>query len=167
MVESLPLYAKGNYTRRVLNRARDSLSKTKTRRTQCKAGYIRRKGYVRKFDKGILEKGYTVKRSDGKMYRIKPSKEAVHVKSMCVKDKNPPGKQFGHIRKGEFKKYGYSYTEPVRVRRAALEKAIAEFGAQSVYYKLKNLARLSLREAPDASRAFKEDKQWVESHYRL
>jgi hypothetical protein len=152
-----------NYTRHALHLG----SKHKTQRRRCPPGYVEKRGYVRKFDKNILERGYTVKRTDGKMYRIHPEKASVHVKPSCVKDKNPSGRGFGFIRMGEFKKYGYIYTEPAEIRHEALKKAINEFGAISVHDKLYTLTKMSLRKVPEASKIFKQDRHWVENHYRL
>ena len=152
-----------NYTRRAIHLG----STHKTQRKRCPPGYIEKRGYIRKFDRNILEKGYTVKRADGKMYRIHPEKASVHVKPSCVKDKNPPGKGYGFIRMGGFRKHGYIYTEPAEIRHDALKKAIGEFGAQSVHDKLYTLAKMSLRKLPEASKVFKQDSHWVENHYRI
>ena len=79
---------------------------------KCPPGMISRKAYVRKFSKGLMERGYTVKRDTGVAYRIKPKHSSVFVKSGCVKKpgnvKNP-GKLAGAMRKGELKKHGYAY----------------------------------------------------------
>jgi len=152
-----------SYTRRLLNQRTAS----KGRSLQCPEGYTQRRGYVRRFGKNIIDKGYTVKRRDGKTYRIKPEKEAVEVKPVCVKDRHPPGKLYGHIRRGEFKKHGYSYIADMKARRDALEKAVVEFGAPSVYYKLRALVRAAKRSVPEASKVFKEDMHWIDEKYKL
>ena len=152
-----------SYTRRLLNQRTAS----KGRSLQCPEGYTQRRGYVRRFGKNIIDKGYTVKRRDGKTYRIKPEKEAVEVKPVCVKDRHPPGKLYGHIRRGEFKKHGYSYIADMKTRRDALEKAVVEFGAPSVYYKLRALVRAAKRSVPEASKVFKEDMHWIDEKYKL
>ena len=159
----VPMLKRLNYTRRALHLG----SRTRTQKKRCPPGYIEKRGYVRKFDKNILDRGYTVKRADGKMYRIHPERASVHVKPSCVKDKNPPGKGFGFIRMGGFKKHGYIYTESAETRHQALKKAIAEFGSQSVYDKLYTLSKMSLRKVPEASKVFKQDVYWIENHYRI
>ena len=162
----MPRLAKTNYTRRVLHLG----SKSKTRkahRANCPLGFVERKGYVRRFEKEILEKGYTVKRANGRMYRIRPEKSSVHVKPTCVKDLNPPGKTFGPIRKGGLRKHGYIFTDMAETRHEALKKAVGEFGALSVYNKFYTLAKMSLRRAPDAHQVFRHDLHWIQAHYKL
>jgi hypothetical protein len=167
-----------NYTRRVLARQRARLAtagKTRnaTHKIKCRSGYIERKGYVRRFDTSILKKGYTVKKSGGKSYRIYPEKASVYVKPSCVKDRGlpgsgpAPGEGFGALRKGELKKHGYAYYEPKHVRETALRKAVAEFGALGVFRKLDVVAKLSKRTVPEASRIFKIDREWIRHHYKL
>ena len=145
-----------------------------TRKLHCPKGQVPRHGYVRRFGKTIMKKGYTVKRSEGKEYRIYPEKKSVFVKPSCVKDmgdphvKTPsPGNRIGPLRKGELKKHGYIYNESVTDRRDALKKAIKEFGTLGVYHKLDAVAKLSKFSVPEASKVFKEDRDWLKSHYEL
>ena len=159
----LPLEKRLNYTRRAIHLG----SKNKTQKKQCLPGYIEKRGYVRKFDKNILEKGYTVKRADGIIYRIQPRIASVHVKASCIKNKNPPGKEYGFIRMGGFIKNGYIYTEPVEIRRKALKISIKEYGIQSVYNKLRTLSMMALRKLPEASKIFKQDSHWIENNYKI
>jgi hypothetical protein len=139
---------------------------------RCPSGYIERKGYVRRFDTSILKRGYTVRRSKGKGYRIIPEHASVYVKPSCVKDRGLPGKLnpgegFGALRKGELKKHGYAYTEVRQVREAALRKAVAEFGALGVFRKLDVIAKLSKHTVPEAAKVFKADREWIREHYKL
>ena len=178
-VRSQTVYAESrkNFTRRILARQAGRLktagkAANSTHKMRCPSGYIERKGYVRRFDSSILKKGYTVKRSKGKGYRIFPDRASVYVKPSCVKDRGLPGKLapgdgFGPLRKGELKKHGYVYNEPLHVREAALRKAIVEFGALGVFRKLDVIAKLSKHTVPEAAKVFKADREWVRNHYKL
>ena len=176
-VKSQTVYAetRKRFTQRVLAKQSSRLRSTghqSTRRLQCPDGQIERKGYVRKFDTSILKKGYTVKRIKGQAYRIYPAKSTVYVKSACVKDRGlpgklDPGKGFGPLRKGELKKHGYVYNATEDIRHDALKKAVEEFGALGVYHKLDAIAKLSKRTAPEASKIFRKDREWINTHYKL
>lgn len=177
-VKAQTVYAESrkNYTHRVLARQRSrlrSMGKATTSRRRCPPGEILRKGYVRRFDQSVLNKGYTVRRKAGRHYRIYPERATVYVNPVCIKDRGlpgtiaGPGQGFGPLRKGELKKHGYIYDKEKAERRTALRKAIDEFGALGVFHKLDAVAKLSKRTAPEASRIFKADRDWVESHYRL
>jgi len=165
------------FTRRILARQAARLktagrAATSTRKIRCPSGYIERRGYVRRFDASILQKGYTVRRSKGKGYRIFPDRASVYVKPSCVKDRGLPGKVapgdgFGPLRKGELKKHGYIYLETRAVREAALRRAVAEFGALGVYRKLDVIAKLSKHTVPEAAKVFKADREWIREHYKL
>jgi hypothetical protein len=156
-----------SFTKRLLLRQREQSNTNSTRRKlRCPSGMIERRGYVRKFNTSVIKKGYTVRRKDGREYRIFPEKSSVHVKPICVKDRGLPGKLgpgegFGPLKKGELKKHGYAYIEPTEIRRAALKKAIEEFGAIGVYHKLDAVYKLSKRTVPAASKVFKSDRNWV------
>ena len=165
-----------NYSRRMRSRQTErlrALGKTATRKEKCPPGKIERRGYVRKFASPLLKKGYTVKRGNGKQYRIYPKKTSVYVRPGCVKDRGLPGtlgpgeKGIGPLRKGELKKYGYVYLKPEHVRHEALNKAIKEFGALGVYRKLDAVAKLSKLTAPQASRIFKQDRDWITRHHSI
>jgi len=121
-----------------------------------------------------MVKGYTVKRADGKEYRVYPESKSVFVKPSCIKDKGEPGiktpssgEGIGLLRKGELKKHGYIYNESVSERQTALKKAIKEFGTLGVYHKLDAIAKLSKYSVPEASRVFKSDREWLKDHYKL
>ena len=178
-VRSQTVYAESRrgFTRRVLARQAGRLKTagkgaSSTHKMRCPSGYIERKGYVRRFDTSILKKGYTVRRSKGKGYRIIPERASVYVKPSCVKDrglqgKTAPGEGFGALRKGELKKYGYIYTETKAIREIALRKAVAEFGALGVFRKLDVIAKLSKHTIPEAAKIFKADREWIREHYKL
>ncbi|NBO71895.1 hypothetical protein EBV26_15675 [bacterium] len=177
-VKAQTVYAESrkNYTHRVLAKQQSrlkSMGKPLTSRIRCPDGEVLRKGYVRRFEKNVLNKGYTVKRKSGKHYRIYPERATVYVKPVCVKDRGlaghgpGPGQSFGPLRKGELKKHGYVYDKQQSERHTALKKAVEEFGALGVFRKLDAVAKLSKRAAPEASKIFKADRNWIESNYKL
>lgn len=137
----------------------------------CPKGYIRRKGYTRKFKPVTKQHGYTVRRK-GKVYIAHPKKNATYVVSSCIKDRGLPGKgpregeRFAPLRKGELIKYGYQYRLSDSVRHKALERAVKAYGALSVYRKLDAVAKLSVRTAPDASTIFEKDRNWIRSTFK-
>lgn len=143
-----------------------------TASSNCPRGFIRRKGYTRRFKNTVKRLGYTVRRKDT-VFTVRPKKEEVHVASACIKDRGLPGKGprqgdgIGALRKGELIKYGYSYRLSDSARRSALKKAIDRYGALSVYRKLDAVAKLSLRTAPDASIIFGKDRDWIRMNYPL
>jgi hypothetical protein len=109
--------------------------------------------------------GFTVRRK-GKMYTVRPKANAVYVPSSCIKARGPAGtKVFGKLRKGDLIKYGYQYRLADRLRHKALEKAIPVYGAINVYRKLDAVAKLSTKSAPDASKIFAQDRDWINQHY--
>ncbi len=137
---------------------------------KCPPGQIARKGYVRRFSSGVKATGYTVKRKSGTTYKVYPKKKRTYVKSACVKDrglkgKAAPGEQIGPLRKGELRKYGYIYRLPTEQRHSALRKAVDAYGPLSVYRKLNAVAKLAVRTAPEASKAFKADRNWIQEKY--
>jgi hypothetical protein len=145
------------------------LKRTATRkmksRLQCPPGYIRREPYVRKYTTAIRRKGFTVKRKSGVSYKVYPTASAKFVESACIKDRGLEGKGtlkgIGPLRKGELKQFGYSVAIPKEQRHAALRKAVQKLGELSVYRKLDAVAKLSLRVAPEASKVFEDDRDWV------
>jgi hypothetical protein len=130
----------------------------------CPEGYTLRKGYTRKFSKSIKSNGFTVRRK-GTVYTVRPKANTVQVDASCVKKRNSkPG--IGKLRKGELIKYGYQYRLSDANRRKALEKAISQYGAVSVYRKLNAVAKLSVTSAPEASTIFSKDRNWVHSKFK-
>lgn len=127
----------------------------------CPPGYRRRKSYTRKVSNSIAKEGFTVRRK-GQIYTAHPNTSPVYVPSTCVKIPVSTKKaKFGKLRKGHLLKYGYQYRLSDRVRRKALEKAIEAYGLTSVYHKLDAVAKLSVHSAPDASKTFAKDREWV------
>jgi hypothetical protein len=125
---------------------------------------IRKKAYVRKYSTAVKQRGYTVKKKNGKEYRIRPKATEMYVESKCVKNTGLPGKGpaiFGPLRKGELAKHGYSFRRSDAERHAALRKAILEYGATDVYRKLNVVTKLFARTHPTYSARFKEDREWV------
>jgi hypothetical protein len=61
-------------------------------RKDCPPGYIPRKAYVRRYSTAVRAKGFTVKRSSGRVYRVYPKTKNALVDSRCVKDLGLPGK---------------------------------------------------------------------------
>ena len=138
----------------------------------CPKGYIKRKGYTRKFKSIVKQQGFTVRRK-GKLYTVRPKKNMTYVPPSCIRNRGLPGKGpkegdgIGSLRKGELIKYGYSYRLPDSVRHKALNKAIKAYGALSVYRKLDAVAKYSMRTAPDASKIFKIDRDWIRANHEL
>jgi hypothetical protein len=138
----------------------------------CPPGYILRKGYTRKFKNTVKRLGYTV-RKRGTVYTVHPKKNQTYVSPGCIKNRGLPGKGprtgegIGPLRKGELIQFGYSYRLSDSMRRNALKRAIVRYGPLSVYRKLDAVAKLSLRTAPDASKIFTLDREWVRDNYPL
>ena len=133
-------------------------------RKNCPAGMIRKKAYTRKYSTAVKEHGYTVRKKNGKSYRVIPKASNMHVESKCVKNTGSPGKGpalFGPLRKGELAKHGYSFRKTDSERHAALLKAIQEYGATGVYHKLDAVAKLFEHTHPKYSKRFGEDREWV------
>ena len=139
--------------------------------TNCPKGMIRRKGYTRRYSTGIRRRGYTVRRKTGTQYRVYPEMTHMVVKSACIKDRGLPGKGpregkgIGKLDKGKLSKYGYSYHDPWFKRHESLKKAIKAYTALEVYHKLDAVAKYTMRTAPEASRVFAEDRNWVRSKF--
>ena len=154
---------------RTLKKANTRLQRARIRSTTmnpkkvCPPGYILRKAYVRRYTTAVREKGYTVHKGN-KTYRAYPTSGSTIVKASCVKDVGLKGKgeqKIAPLRKGELLKHGYSYRKSYEKRHAALRKAAKEFGALGIYRKLNAVAKLSKRSAPDASKIFEKDRDWV------
>lgn len=156
-----------NTTRRQENRLGRFLGTTRA----CPPGEIARKAYVRRITSRVGKEGYSRKTKSGKTIRVYPKVKSILVKSSCVKDLGEPGKlpegapRIGPLRKGELKKYGYSYKLPEGQRRVALQRAIAKMGALNTYRKLNAVAKLSERSAPAASASFSADRNWIRATY--
>jgi hypothetical protein len=120
---------------------------------KCPRGYIVRKAYVRYTKKGK----HTV------------------VPSTCVKDRGITGKGtrsgpgIGPLRKGELSKYGYENVVllNIRQRRMALEKAIRQYGPLTTWRKLNAVYVYTRNTAPESSRVFKADMDWIRRTFSL
>ena len=135
---------------------------------ECPSGYILRKGYTRKFSKNVKSNGFTVRRK-GTTYTVRPKKNEITVDASCIKDRGLQGKgpnSIGKLRKGELIKYGYQYRLSDAKRRKALQKAVKQYGELSVYRKLDAVAKLSVRTAPDASKIFSKDRNWIRDNFK-
>jgi hypothetical protein len=137
-----------------------------TNNAQCPEGYVKRKGYTRKFSTSVKEAGYTVRRK-GKLYTVQPKVQQVIVPASCVKKRNVTIKNMRKLRKGDLIKYGYQYRLSDLLREKALKKAINSYGAVSVYHKLDEVAKLSARHAPDAHKIFLRDRIWIRENFKL
>jgi len=140
--------------------------------TRCPPGQILRAPYTRRFKSGVKREGFLVKRGN-KTVRVYPKSGSVLVKATCVTDTGLPGKGprngkgIGPLKEGELTKYGYNIHRSSHERHVALRKAIAAYGALSVFRKLNAVANLTLRTAPEAHAIFDEDRKWVQKHYTL
>lgn len=132
----------------------------------CPEGYVKRKGYTRKFSSSVKQSGYTVRRK-GKLYTVQPKVQEVVVPARCVKKRNATMKSIRKLRKGDLIKYGYQYRLSDLLREKALRKAVEVYGARSVYHKLDEVAKLSAAHAPDAHKIFVRDRNWVRENYKL
>lgn len=136
----------------------------------CPKGFIKRRGYTRRFRNTVKRLGYTVRKKNT-VYTVRPKSNAIYVPPACIKDRGLLGKGpktgIGPLRKGELIQFGYSYRLPDSARRAALKRAVERYGALRTYHKLDAVAKLSLRIAPDASRIFSLDRTWIRTNYDL
>ena len=132
----------------------------------CPPGYIKRKGYTRKFSTSVKQSGYTVRRK-GKLYTVQPKVQEVVVPASCVKKRNTTMKNMRKLRKGDLIKYGYQYRLSDMLREKALRKAVDIYGARSVYHKLDEVAKLSSGRAPDAHKIFVRDRNWIQGNFKL
>lgn len=70
------------------------------------------------------------------------------------------------IEKGSLSKHGYSTKKSEVARRRALKKAIKEYGALSVYRKLKAMETLRKRTQPKAREVFASDAEWTRRNFK-
>jgi hypothetical protein len=117
----------------------------------CKRGTIRRVAYTRRVRSG----------------------KRVTVKAACIPDVGAPGKGLssgpgiGRLRVGELARFGYDHVVTLSVghRHLALSRAVATYGALSVFRKLNAVYVYTRRTSPASSRIFKADRDWVKIHY--
>jgi hypothetical protein len=138
-------------------------------RNACPPGMIERKGYVRKYSNTVLKRGFTVRRNNGKVYRVNPKNKSMRVNASCIKNTGKPGKgvprSIGPLRKGELSKHGYSFRLEKSERHAALRRAVDDYGALGVFRKLDAVAKLTKLTVPEASSVYKKDREWIQSEY--
>lgn len=150
--------------------------KQKRDRNPCPPGQIRRTAYTRRYSSGLREKGYTVRRRNGRSYRVYPSASRMLVRSGCIRNRGRPGKAksffaqggksiIGPLRPGELKKHGYSSFNTTAKRQSSLRKAIKEFGDLGVYRKLNAVAKLGAKTMPKVAKTFKRDRNWIRATY--
>ena len=174
-IRSTTIYAessrnfKKGISRKSSQRLRNYTSKNLGLNKACPRGYLLRKPYVRKYQSTTKKTGFEVKRGN-KTYRVYPTQDKTLVKATCIKDLGLPGStntSIGPLRKGDLSKYGYVAKKSNYERHAALNKAIAEYGALGTYRKLNAVAKLSVRRAPGMSRIFAKDRDWVRRYHSL
>jgi hypothetical protein len=162
----------------------------KLKNNKCPPGFIKRKGYTRKnTGKHVVarcirstspyapEKKRKSRKACplGKIPRTSYTRhvvnssgltKSVRVKSTCVKGTVSKA-IIGPLRKGELKKFGYSYKHPETVRHHSIQAAIKQLGALNVYRKLDAVAKLSVTQNKQAHMVFSADRDWIRSHYSL
>ena len=85
------------------------------------------------------------------------------------KDVGKPGKgpKVIPIEKGKLSKFGYSTKKSERARHAALNKAVEEYGALSVYRALNAQVILRKRTQPEAREIFEADRDRIAEKYKM
>lgn len=163
-----------NYKRKTLrkqaNRIKLYIPSMKTlARKACPPGMIERKGYVRKYSTTVRQRGFTVRRANGRSYRVHPDDKAMTVGPSCVKNTGQPGKgipkTIGPLRKGELSKHGYSFRIGESSRHDALRLATQEYGPLGVFRKLDAVAKLTKKTVPEAAAIYRKDRDWVEKKF--
>jgi len=106
----------------------------------------------------------------GMIRRNAYTRKTTHVPSACIKDVGLPGKGFrgegsgiGELREGELSRFGYDKvaTMSAKDRHAALTNAVKEYGALMVFRKLNAISIYTRYTAPESSRIFLRDRNWV------
>jgi hypothetical protein len=141
----------------------------------CPPGQIRRTAYTRRYSTSLRQRGYTVRRRNGRSYRVYPSASRMLVRSGCIKNRGRPGffkggirtmtRRIGPLKEGELKKHGYSSFNTTAKRHTSLRKAIKEFGPLGVYRKLNAVSKLGVRTMPSVAKTFKRNRNWVRKTY--
>ena len=162
--------ARKSYIRRNTGKTVKGTCVSKARKNStisCPPGKVPRSSYTRH----VKDKSYTRKTKNGRSILVHPRSYTSRVAPTCVKNSSrvgrPPnrGLRIGPLKKGELKKFGYSYKLPVDARRKALQTAIETLGPLNVYYKLHAVSQLTKHSSPNASAIFMEDKKWIQSVY--
>jgi hypothetical protein len=140
-------------------------SQPMTRRMiRCPPGQIARASYIRRLTSRVKREGYLKRTPSGRTIKVRPIKKSIAVPAGCIKNVGQPGlgpTVIGPLRKGQLRKFGYSYKEPEAVRHAALANAIAADGRSTIYHRLNAVAKLTVSGAPRASAIFAADRNWV------
>ena len=71
------------------------------------------------------------------------------------------------VEKGKLSKFGYSTKKSDQARRAALKKAVDEYGSLSVFRKLNAMVIMRKRTQPKARAVFEEDRDWVREQFKI
>jgi len=147
----------------------------KANRKSCPPGQIHRTAYTRRYSTSLRQRGYTVRRRNGRSYRVYPSASRMLVRSGCIKNRGRPGlfkggartmtRRIGPLKKGELTTHGYSSFNQTAKRHTALRKAVNEFGALGVYRKLNAVSKLGVRTMPNVAKTFKRNRNWVRKSY--
>ncbi len=137
-------------------------------RKNCPPGMILRKGYTRKYSTAVRQRGFSVRRKNDTRYHVNPRAKDMFIQAACIKNVGKPNKGpklFGPLKKGELAKHGYSFRRGEAERRAALKRALDEYGPLGVFRKLNAVEKLTKRAAPAASSVFRKDRNWVRSSF--
>jgi len=143
------------------------VSVPKQEKIECPPGTVLRSSYTRH----VKNQSYTRKTKNGRSIQVHPRSHTSKIGPSCVKVSSKTGRppssavRIGPLKKGELKKFGYSYKLPVEKRREALQDAINKLGPLNVYYKLHAVSELTKSKAPRASAVFMEDKKWIQTVY--
>jgi len=98
------------------------------------------------------------------------------VPAACISDVGAPGKGLpggqpgiGRLRQGDLAQFGYVNAKALTEgkRHIALAKAVAVYGALSVWRKLNAVYIYTRRTAPASSAVFGADRDWIMSHYGI
>jgi hypothetical protein len=96
------------------------------------------------------------------------------VAGSCITDVGAPGKGLasgepgiGKLRSGDLTRFGYDDVKEMSEarRHLALARAVAAYGALSVFRKLNAVYVYTRRTSPASSRIFKADRDWIKSRY--
>jgi hypothetical protein len=161
---------KGTHIRsqtRKLESSKQFQQKMRSRMTKRFRGVPFFRRTLQKCPKGFIVRGPYVRYS-------KKGKRTL-VPAACVMDRGRTGKGtrsgpgIGPLRKGDLSKYGYmnvTHMEKV-ARHASLEKAIREYGPLSTWRKLNAVYVYTRNTAPESSRVFKADMDWIRKTFSM
>jgi hypothetical protein len=77
------------------------------------------------------------------------------------------GKGIGPLKEGELGQFGYHTVSslPSKARHAMLAKAVAQYGALSLFRKLNAISIYTRRSSPGSSAIFLADRDWIREQY--